>query len=135
MGFQTRPNKLCKRLNTFYKTTFYISGYYIDEPFVYEISNGTIWRINEKEGDLIYNATWNGQKAALSNLINSDPKLFVNYELMPLRDGIDFAEFLVDLTIKYERFRNDLQTCGGPIDILVLTKDSALWYKHKVFEP
>lgn len=54
---------------------------------------------------------------------------------MPLKEAIDFAEFLVDTTIKYERFCDDIQTCGGDIDILVITKDEAFWKQHKIFNP
>ena len=53
---------------------------------------------------------------------------------MPLKDGIDLSEFMVDLTIKYQRFSDGIQTCGGPIDVLVLTKDTAFWYKHKLYK-
>ena len=26
-------------------------------------------------------------------------------------------------------------TCGGDIDILVLTKDDSFWFRHKVYKP
>ena len=54
---------------------------------------------------------------------------------MPLKDAIDFAEFLVDTTIKYERFSDDIQTCGGDVDVLVITKDEAFWKQHKIYNP
>jgi len=42
---------------------------------------------------------------------------------MPLKDAADFAEFIVDFTNKYQRFDDRIPTCGGPIDLLVITKD------------
>jgi len=50
---------------------------------------------------------------------------------MPLKDAVDLAEFIVELTIKYERFADKIPTCGGPIDILVITKDYTQFYRHK----
>lgn len=40
-----------------------------------------------------------------------------NEKLMPLKDGIDISEFIVDLTIKYQRVSDRIKTCGEPIDI------------------
>ena len=54
---------------------------------------------------------------------------------MQLKDGIDFAEFLIDVTCKVHRFQTGLGTCGGPIDILLLTKDYSKWIRHKVINP
>ena len=74
-----------------------------------------------------------GEQEALTKLVNSPPSIRFNAGLMPLKDSIDLAEFMADLTIKYQRFSDGIQTCGGPIDVLVLTKDSAFWYKHKLY--
>ena len=84
---------------------------------------------------LKYGAVWGGKMDAITKVINVQPELIANYTSMPLKDAIDFAEFLIDLTIKYERFSDDIQTCGGEIDILVITKDDAFWKQHKVYNP
>lgn len=55
----------------------------------------------------------------------------IQYGQLQLQDGIDLAEFMVDATIRYLRFANREQDCGGPIDILVMTKDQAYWHQHK----
>ena len=118
---------------------FFVCGYNEDLPYVYEVvehikrfNSTKIQGINE---DIIqYGAAWNGQQEAITRLLNTEPATNFNFPLMPLKDGIDFAEFLVDTTIKYDRFKDAIQTCGGDIDILVLTKDDAFWYKHKIYK-
>lgn len=84
---------------------------------------------------VIFSALWAGQKTAITKIVNNPPILNADWGTMPLKDAIDFAEFLVDTTIKYERFCDDIQTCGGDIDILVVTKDEAFWKQHKIFNP
>lgn len=131
-------NKLLEFLNGNFGTVFIVAGYHNDLPYVYDLSSGAVKRFNTIEDEAIYyGSLWNGQQAAMNKLFSKeceDP-LMVNYVQMPLKDGIDFAEFIVDTTIKYERFHNSIQTCGGPIDILVLTKDDAFWHKHKIYRP
>lgn len=87
------------------------------------------------EPNVIYGATWAGQMTAITKVVNNSPSLNADWSAMPLKDAIDFAEFLIDTTIKYERFCDDIQTCGGDIDILVITKDEAFWKQHKIFNP
>lgn len=87
------------------------------------------------EPEVIYGATWAGQMTAITKVVNNPPSLNADWGAMPLKEAIDFAEFLIDTTIKYERFCDDIQTCGGDIDILVITKDEAFWKQHKIFNP
>lgn len=82
-----------------------------------------------------YGATWAGQMTAITKVVNNAPSLNADWGAMPLKEAIDFAEFLIDTTIKYERFCDDIQTCGGDIDILVITKDEAFWKQHKIYNP
>lgn len=84
---------------------------------------------------VIYGATWAGQMTAITKVVNNAPYLNADWGAMPLKEAIDFAEFLIDTTIKYERFCDDIQTCGGDIDILVITKDEAFWKQHKIYNP
>ena len=88
-----------------------------------------------QEPIVIYGATWAGQMTAITKVVNNAPSLNADWGAMPLKEAIDFAEFLIDTTIKYERFCDDIQTCGGDIDILVITKDEAFWKQHKIFNP
>ena len=58
------------------------------------------------------------------------------YDGMPLQDTIDFAEFLVDMTIKYMRFLPGAQTVGGPIEVAAMTKHEGFkWIKRKLYFP
>lgn len=118
----------------FPQVNFFVCGYTDDEPFVYTV-NKEIKRNNMENGQMRYASMWSGEQAAITKLLNGQPPILVNHALMPLKDAIDFAEFLVDLTIKTQRFEMKMATCGGEIDILVLTKDNPFWYRHKVFKP
>ena len=51
---------------------------------------------------------------------------------MPIQDAIDLAEFLVDLTTRYVRFKPGLPTVGGPIEIAAITKHEGFkWIQRK----
>lgn len=118
----------------FPQVNFFVCGYEQEEPFVYSV-NKEIKRSNIENGKLRYASVWSGEQAAITKLLNGTPPMLVNHVLMPLKDAVDFAEFLVDLTIKSQRFEMKMATCGGDIDLLVLTKDESFWYRHKIFKP
>lgn len=127
-------HKLDARSSEFPDTTFYVCGYSRDLPYVYILTGGKLFRRNvNNKNQIIYNAFWAGEKIALSKMINAEPGMVIDANSMPLKDGIDMAEFMIDMTIKYQRFSNQIATCGGPIDVLVLTKDNAFWHKHKLY--
>ncbi len=116
-------------------TNFYVCGYSQDAPYVFYVTSTGKKRSNvDSNGNIKFNVSWGGETEALIKLINSDPIMNRNEKLMPLKDGIDFAEFMVDATIKYQRFSDIIKTCGGPIDVLVMTKDKAFWHKHKLYK-
>ena len=53
---------------------------------------------------------------------------------MPLQDAIDLGEFLVDLTIKFSRFKPGAPTVGGPIEIAAISKHEGFrWIKRKYY--
>ncbi|MBQ1893082.1 MAG: hypothetical protein II155_03140 [Clostridia bacterium] len=113
---------------------FFVCGYDEDEPFVYDVGK-ELKRINMDNGNIRYASSWSGEQLAITKLLNSQPPTPINHNLMPLKDAVDFADFLIDITIKLQRFETKPKTCGGDIDILVLTKDDAFWYRHKIFKP
>lgn len=116
--------------------SYYVCGYLEDEPYVYKIENHNMDRQNiGKENRVLRGATWNGETSILTRLLLSDKPLACDWDFMQLKDGIDLAEFLVDVTCKTQRFAAGLTTCGGPIDILVITKDYSKWIRHKVLCP
>ena len=120
--------------NNFPNIHFFVCGYEEEEPFVYDVAK-ELKRINMSNGKLVYASSWSGDVQAITKLLNSQPPSPINHNLMPLKDAVDFADFLVDLTIKLQRFETKPRTCGGDTDVLVLTKDDAYWYKHKIFKP
>lgn len=53
---------------------------------------------------------------------------------MPIQDAIELADFLVDLTIRYARFRPGASTVGGPIEIAAITKHEGFkWIRRKYY--
>ena len=80
-------------------------------------------------------AVWNGEPKVIANLLTGEHAIPIEWRCMQLKDGIDFAEFLVDVTCKIHRFQTGIGTCGGPIDTLLITKDYSKWIKHKILAP
>jgi len=53
---------------------------------------------------------------------------------MPLQDAVDLAEFMVDLTIKFSRFKLGAPTVGGPIEIAAISKHEGFrWIQRKYY--
>lgn len=116
-----------------YNVHFIVAGYDKDVPFVFDVNKDNCYRANhDEEKGIIYGASWNGESEPVSKLFKDTP---FNFDLMPLKDAVDFSEFIAEIAIKYERFADKIPTCGGPIDILVITKDYTDFYKHKIFKP
>ncbi|PEN00110.1 hypothetical protein CN621_16795 [Bacillus wiedmannii] len=110
---------------------FIICGYDNDEPFVYRVSRDLCERTNieQSSGEMLSGATWDGEYEKISPFLKT---IGPDYWKMPLKDAIDYAEFIAELTIKQQRFSEGLSTCGGPIDLLVITKDYTKFLKHKI---
>lgn len=120
------------------QTHFLICGFKKDVPFVYDVKYQKVERLNaseEADANVKYGVVWSGQKAAITKIMKGDPPFNVNWNLMSLKDAIDFVEFLVNTTIQYERFNDALQSCGGNVDILVLTSQHIFWHQHKIYAP
>ncbi|MGL5353523.1 MAG: hypothetical protein ACRDA5_09390 [Clostridium sp.] len=114
---------------------YHVCGYYNDEQHVYNINNKEIIRPNLNKECITSGASWDGETDALVNLMASSKGMKIDWKFMQLKDGIDFAEFMIDLTIKTQRFSKGLATCGGAIDLLVITKDYSKYIKHKILNP
>jgi hypothetical protein len=116
-----------------YDLSFLLAGYDSDEPYIYNVNKHGVTLINYNEVEEIsYGCSWRGEVATIQKLLcgsNLEPNL------MPLKDAVDLAEFIVDTTVKYSRFKDSLSTCGGPTDILVITKDYTKFLKHKILQP
>lgn len=127
-------NKLYKYCNN-NGTKYFVCGYISDTPYVYSIDDKIVRQNVNSDNKFCYGAIWRGKTEAASKLIHSAPSLDIDFPSMSLSDGIDLAKFIVDLTIQYEKFQDDIQTCGGPIDILVMECNGAFWYCHKLYKP
>ncbi|MFP7297179.1 hypothetical protein [Neobacillus niacini] len=117
-----------------YKVAFYIAGFDHDVPYVYLVNKDSIIHknFNEPQKKITYSANWLGETEPISRLLRDTT---LNFKLMPLKDAIDFAEFIVETTISHMRFSDGISTCGGPVDSLVITKDYAKFLKHKILQP
>jgi len=52
--------------------------------------------------------------------------------VMPLQDAVDLARFLIQTTIQFERFKPGAPTCGGPVDLAVITHRAGFkWVAQK----
>jgi hypothetical protein len=69
-------------------------------------------------------------------LARIDPQIQLPVVLpaMPLKDAIDLAEFMVDLTVKFSRFKPGAPTVGGPIEIAAISKHEGFrWVQRKLY--
>ncbi|MBR4461629.1 MAG: hypothetical protein IKS51_03515 [Erysipelotrichaceae bacterium] len=107
---------------------FHVAGYDGDEQRIFEVRD-CVTRLN---ADNAYNASWSGDISHLTDLINGKTPMVFDWNHMYLKDGIELAEFMIDVNCKAQRFSIGVATCGGPIDILLITKDQARWIRHKI---
>lgn len=56
---------------------------------------------------------------------------FVMFDGMPLQDAIDYATYLVNVTIGRFRFVIGAPLCGGEIDVAVITPNEFTWVQRK----
>lgn len=113
---------------------------------------------SDKNGKPVYGATWHGQTDAILRLYKGyDPQLRqiliekgidkriieelpkdlaklewpIIYDGMPLQDAIDLAEYLIKVVSGRFRFLPGPPTCGGDIDIAVITHKGFIWVRRK----
>lgn len=59
-------------------------------------------------------------------------KMRIPYYALTLIEGVNLAQFLVNLQIQYQYFASDAQSCGGSVDVAVITPDKGFqWVSHK----
>lgn len=114
-----------------------VAGYDREESFIgktYVIKIGReeiIEPVHEKG----FGCTFGGDGRVIQKLWKEDPSIPIatpNYQLLSLQDAIDYAYFLVHTTIEYQRFATMIPTCGGEIEIAVITyQDGFQWIKKK----
>lgn len=113
---------------------FHVCGYNDIKKCVYRINNDNLTSLEADKQDNC-GAIWNGEPNVIANILTGVNAIPIEWDFMELKDGIDFAEFLIDITCKIHRFQTGLGTCGGPIDILLLTKGYTKWIRHKIINP
>ena len=68
----------------------------------------------------------------IMNLICGRLQIALIEPAMPFQDAIDLAEFLIDLTIKFSRFKPGAPTVGGPIELAAISKHEGFkWISRK----
>jgi hypothetical protein len=81
---------------------------------------------------ILASGKWSGTEADLDNLLK---KQMLSHLLAPMRDAVDFTYACILSTIKALKFSNFAQTCGGPIEIAVITSDRPFrWVRHKSWD-
>ena len=122
-----------KNENASEKAVCHVAGYDGNEPFFYSVSSEKSKRINMQNAELEYGITWSGEIATLQKLFMTEPKLSIDIKALSVADTVEFTEFLMDTVIKLQKFEMKPKVCGGPVDVLLLTRDGAMWCKHKLF--
>jgi len=131
-------------------TGFHVAGYKkegkVSVPYIFycHVARNVIERRNLKpDGNIAYGATWSGQIDVLAGIIQ--PSLMpgpegktvplqkppIIWDAMALQDAIDFSIYAIRTTIDTIRFQARPKNVGGPIDVLVITPDGAIWIQRK----
>jgi hypothetical protein len=117
---------------------FYVAGYEKRDrasiPHVYFVHTKAKKLVNRKNinsetGDVVYGVAWAGYREVVDLLFQGTP--MIPYQFLNLQDAIDLAAFLLDTTAKTLRFRRQIETVGGPIDILMITPSEARFVQRK----
>jgi hypothetical protein len=129
---------------------FHIAGYEKEDgllkPKVYRVApfHDLVQLKNpENQNGEIQGATWDGESDILGRLLlpvfqKAEDGQFIPLPMHPipwqfftLQDAIDFAVFAIQTTIDCVRFFPRPKTVGGPIDVLILTKEKGFWVSRK----
>ena len=121
--------------------TFVVSVYRFQEPadrkdfwgapnVIQRIILGCDENLKQK---ILASGHWTGTPADLEQLIAD--QVLAHPPVIPIRDAIDFVYSSIASTIKGLKFSSLSQTCGGPIEIAVITTDRKFrWVRHKQWD-
>ena len=138
-----------RQLDSELDTHFIVAGYNEGEskPIVKKVrtAQGSIDTLNEAGAP---GAAWDGETEVLTRILtevnveNANGDGYINlkgygiaWSYFTLQDAIDFAEYAIDVTIKTMRFQTRPKTVGGPIDILAIKPNGAVWIQRKELHP
>jgi hypothetical protein len=127
-------------------TTFVVTGYkknsntWEQQVWEVKVSKNSAARVDEPGSQGAY---WGGEGDVLSRLlqpvgINSNegfqpyPNYPIQFGYFTLQDAIDYSIYAVKVTIDTMRFHPRPKTVGGPIDVLVIKPDEAIWVQKKM---
>lgn len=123
-------------------TTFHVCGYHDDMQKGYRVYTKSLEVVDNRE--YIPGCMWNGDNYVVNRLLNKfftcnadgtpgglAPYRKVPWWQMTIIDATDIVEFLIETASKMSKYHRDQPTVGGPIDILVIRKSGATWYKRK----
>ncbi len=136
-------------------TGFHVAGYRkdgrISVPYIFACHVGRYLyddRRNVKpDGSLLYGTSWSGQADVIGGLLQPSfapgpdgkpltmHKPPILWDAMALQDAIDFSIFAIRTTIDTIRFQARPKNVGGPIDVLVITPEEAVWIQRKALKP
>lgn len=98
-----------------------------------------LWRVIKGHGMYLPNAleeigVKKEQLPSVITHIDSRLEVPLHHPAMPIQDAIDLAEFLVEATIMFSRFKPGAPTVGGPVEIAAITKhEDFKWVKRKFY--
>ena len=128
---------------------FHVCGYRkeskVSIPYVFycHVGKNAVERRNAKDGSVIYGVTWSGAHEVLSVILKANtviggdgkpkpaPVYPIVFGAMALQDATDFSIYAIRTTIDTMRFQARQKSVGGPIDVLVITPESAQWIRKK----
>jgi hypothetical protein len=70
-----------------------------------------------------------GDIASIALLLGMETRL----EGMPLQEAVEFAEYLGNVAIGYDRFSRGTPTVGGELDVVAIQPNGLHWHKRKPF--
>lgn len=137
------PAEIAEAISTYFQKNFAkvpvefcVAGYEIADgvstPYVYILhttGRPKPLRINEKDGKTQYGILRLGDTEIINRLIKQE--FLPPFGGLPLQDAIEYAIYLIDLTIKTMRFEPKVATVGGPIDVLLITPDGLGFVQQK----
>lgn len=134
-GVYDIASKLCDHTRKFGKAaSFHVAGYEGDEPFFFTVADGECKRLNTVNAEIQYGITWSGEVHTVQKMLFDEPKPMFDFKMMSLTDAIEFSKFLINTEITIQRYEMKPQSCGGKLDVLVLTPNGAFWYDHKYLD-
>ena len=129
-----------------------VGGYSTGEPLaeVWEISIPGSGGPNRVSPPNAFGASWRGVQLPFDRLYRGiDPRIrsqliekgitqqeidsytspFV-FDAMPIQEAIDFVVFILRTTVDVSKFESGMSSCGGPLWILLLTRNGSEWVER-----